>query len=154
MDYAKIMTEVIKAQTKGTFRGLWGHYMASGQVDCIAITYDGYTLHLIPESMWLVDMEKIAPPCNSVDSLVKFDTVSAELTGNMMVNPASTKDTLEEVRNAFGVSAWVDTKLLKRFKDRYSKLTFGMMDCDNPQTSPIRVYDNGMLQGVILPVRV
>lgn len=140
MDYNSINTSISKAFYKGVKLGI-------GSLDesTVGVTVDGCVMWFIPDNDFLFDKNKLLKIGRDFDvkSFTKTDGyIDAVKTNELIILD---KKTLV-IFKGNDVEVLVDVKLLKQFD---KSATFKI----KKNISPVMVYENGVLVGLVMPVR-
>ena len=138
MNLNKITSEICKAflQKSDICVGEYG--------DCVAVFPDGYRAYFIPKEQFPFDVEKLTNKRIDVQRFIPKNTRDATLTNKMQVLE---KHTIQALTDG-DVEVWVDVKFLKDFIGKSTRYEI------STPTTPVLVYEDEKLTGMICPVRV
>lgn len=136
MNLNNILTGICKAFVKKQ------RFMCGDHDDCVGVSYDGFHAYFIPKTDFPFDQTKLGLPVDWKALLPKNST-DATLTNELM---SKDKVTLQKVTDG-KTEVWINTAFLKNFD---KSATFKMTGVK----SPILVFEDDTMVGLILPVRV
>lgn len=136
MNLNNILTGICKAFVKKQ------RFMCGDLGDRVGVSHDGFHAYFIPKTDFPFDQTKLGLPVDWKALLPKYCT-GATLTNELM---SKDKVTLQKVTDG-KIEVWINTAFLKNFdKSATFKIT--------GEKSPILVFEDDTLVGLILPVRV
>lgn len=142
MNYIKIQTDMLKMLDKELKKNhIFAGVLKEGS---IAVTLNGYALYKVPLDKFYIDINKIPGNQLNADAMFDFDTEVATKSDELKkVNGL----TIVKIAQSSENYAWVDEKLLTYFD---KKCTFAISN-NNPHRSSIKVYENDVCVGIVLP---
>lgn len=137
MRYIKIQTEIMEALEKSK-----SIYLAALKDDYIAVSPDSYVLYKIPRLRFYLDINKLKSKAEA-DSLFNIQTEPALRTNELRQEGSKA---IIKIANQNG-HAWINEKLLKYF-DKDCKFEIAI---DKPEKSPVKVFENSICVGLVMP---
>lgn len=146
MNIAKIQSDVIAALVRGNKKNYTYGIGSHNGVGFVGVC-SGPCLYLVRSKDFLIDLDKWGTPSFSPNNLMSIEpnTKPAEKTLDMQYNPII-KSIIVKIANESS-HAWVDEKKLKMFS---KDCTFRIYN----RKSPVFVYEDNELVGLVLPVNV
>lgn len=150
MDYSKIQIAALKAANIYEVKGTVNTYKY-GEIDNTVCICKDYYAVFIPKSLYFLDSYKVfsSPPIDNIEKMFNEDCcVPLEDTHEeKSVVIYGKKLVLHKLRNG-DEEIFIDTVILKEFGFGKGDLTFK----GSSYKSPVYVYENSILLGLILPV--
>lgn len=146
MKYLKLQSDLIKAAEK---RDGWKNECFKykyGIKDDVIVIISNFKFWVIPLSNFYLDINKVFPfeQIHNLDLFIRKAEYEVTFTGLSKI--IDKKNLL--IFDCNGKSVYIDESLLKDFDIEYSSLR------GNDEKSPIQIYENDVLVGAVLPVRV
>ena len=151
MKFDKIQQEILKAafkrdETHNEKCFQWLHFETD---DNVCVVDHSVAIYIIPKKHWYLDTEKVfeKPPVQ-LEALMKEENDAEDVTDLMTERQTPDKKMVRifKIEKKDSPEIWIDSKILKVFDLDWC--TFK----GKKHNTPLFIYENGELAGVVLPV--
>ena len=144
MNYVKIQQDILKLRLEELQKHKPVKIIYQKIDECVWISTDGFVIYAIPERFFILDTVKFDKPESS--AIVNL----LDTTDYKDLIPTNQKRVMEKCTATVllleDIEVFIDEKLLKNFDKSATFQSKG-------QLSPVHVYENGELVGVVCPLR-